>query len=154
MLLKIQPNLKVSACTYLRAKDLLTYRDNPNFPKVFDSESSLQPTDVLAMALRHGVAISDGLAVESWPVLALGRPAEMRKLLGEGKELAAKLKPQTDAIDNLIGAPGATEEVNARADAAMEAAISDAEAEAHEYLGAPIKPDLVKHWQALGGPLL
>lgn len=154
MLLKIQPNLQVSACHFLSRKDLAKYHDNPNFPKVFDSESHTQPTDVLAIALRHGVATSDGLAVDAWPVLALTRPDELRKLLLEGQDLAMKLKPQTDFIDNLVGTPGATDDVNAKADTVMEAEISRADAEVREYLDAPIKPDLLEHWQALGGPTL
>lgn len=151
MLYRIEPPMRVTACSFLKLADVEEYGDTINLDKAFDEPTSARARDVLAIALRRGLAITGGLAVDAWPVMALRRPAELRTLIRQGQEIHRRLKPQTDAIDRMLGMEGATDDVNARADASMEAEAQRADREAQSYLDAAVREDLVEHWRSLGG---
>ncbi|MFT3862034.1 hypothetical protein [Micropruina sp.] len=154
MLFRIEPTMRVTACTFLGKKDLAKFGSHPNFPNVFEPTTVGSPDRVLAIALRHGVAITDGLAVDAYPVFALGRPTELRKLRDDMMRNREQLRPEHEMVDRWLGVPGETQRLDAEMDEVIDRQIDEADTEADGYLAGAVKPELVEHWRSLGGPVL
>lgn len=113
-------------------------------------------SDILRIALRHGTTdCSDGLVVDYQYLLDLGRSDEIRLLQHQGQELQQQIRTQSgETMEQLM--PGWTEhgdDLDRRVAESSERTAREADRELAAVLAAPIKPELVEHWRALGGQL-
>lgn len=111
--------------------------------------------DLLRIALRHGTATRDGIALDVRHTLNLGRADELR--LGQQafddaqRELAASNGALMEAL--MPGWTRAGEELDERVRDSTERIAREAEEELAEILAAPVNHTLAAHWVAIGGNL-
>lgn len=111
--------------------------------------SGIQPSDVLAAALRHGIDIRRGLMVHPAFVETLMEPARLRRIAEEQRRVEEQLA-------SLGPVSGQSEEdraalKKARQDA--DDAIHEAELAADKLKNEDVKDHLVAAWQRMGGTL-
>jgi hypothetical protein len=108
--------------------------------------------DGIRVAIRHGVACRTGIVVEGEHLVRLWHPQEIRKTARDAQLARHALAPQEALIESVL--PGSTEysrQLDAAVAKSTGQAIREAEADAAALLAAPVKPELVAHWESLGG---
>lgn len=109
--------------------------------------------ELLQIALRHGVPTATGIVLSARHTVDLGRSDELRVLGMAGEEAQAELRRSTgELMESLM--PGWTEhgeQLDERVRQSMEAGAQEADEDLAEVLAAPVRPDLLEHWQHLGG---
>lgn len=112
-------------------------------------------SDVLRIALRHGVTSRVGIVLSAMHTTELGRADELRLSQQQFDERQAQLRRQSGAhMESLM--PGWTEagdKLDADVRASTEEAAQEAEADLAEELAAPVRRELAEHWVRLGGRL-
>ena len=112
-------------------------------------------SNVLRIALRHGVRSSVGIVLSAMHTTDLGLADEVKLGQQQIDELQAQIRQQSGArMESLF--PGWTksgEELDAQVRAGTEEAAQEAEARLAEELAAPVNPALADHWVQLGGKL-
>lgn len=112
-------------------------------------------TDMLRIALRHGVPTTRALVVEGIHTVDLGRGDEIRAGQQEIDELQANIRTTHGQFFESV-MPGWTEDreqTNARARESTENNAREADDDLAEVLAAPIDPALTEHWTRIGGTL-
>lgn len=111
-------------------------------------------TQLVSIALRHGLKTGTGIAFEGRFLSTVQRPALLRATFADLQRSSAH--PQIKATDELMEsiAPGwieGGERLDRNIEESAMDSISEAEAEADKVLNAPIDPDLADWWKKLGG---
>lgn len=134
-------------------------KENPEF-KVdftrFDWKPSERPFDagLLNIALRYGAPTGDGLVVAGRDLVPLDYFRDMKAILDRELTRDSANVGHAALFEQLM--PGWTEgtrELDARVAEAQRATVARAERDMLKAFAAPAKPELVEHWQHLGGPL-
>lgn len=123
-----------------------------------DWEASERPftSDLLAIALRNGVATSNGIIVDGTQIADVGRVDELRRVRRQSDAAHAQVRESHgELLEGLM--PGwavRDDELERGAHRSIETAIRETNASLATALAAPLNPDLVGHWHSLGGSLL
>lgn len=119
------------------------------------TEQRVFSSDMLRIALRHGVTSSVGIVLSAMKTVDLGRADELRLGQQQIDELEVQLRQQNGALmESLM--PGWTtsgEELDARVRASTEGVAREAEPDLAKVLAGPVNPALAEHWVRLGGQL-
>lgn len=116
-----------------------------------DTERTLT-AELLQIALRHGVPCSLGIAIPVTAISAVEHPSKLAQTHAELKSNRGALAPSEELMEAL--APGwkaDTARLDSEIDASTAESLARFQTEADEVLAAPVKPELVDHWQHLGG---
>lgn len=119
-----------------------------------DADNPASPVDV-AVALRYGIPVRAGIVVDAIYVLDQHRAAELYQLHENVK--TSHEHPQIKATDEFIDkylAPGwkeQGEELSQRIAEDNARSVQEAERKAQRDLEAPMKEELIAHWESLGG---
>ena len=110
------------------------------------------------IALRYGLAATGGIAVAATHIVVVRRPNELRTLAAASAARMTEYRESAavKVVDRIMerDATGWTEygrQLDADVAKSMIGSIEEAKADASEELAQPIQPELVKHWQSLGG---
>ncbi len=119
------------------------------------TETRAFSSDLLRLALRYGVPCGDGIVVSAVDVADLGRADELRLLNRQSSDAHRELRSTNGAFMEQLS-PGWTaqgEELDRRIIESTEHTAREAEADLDEQLAATPKPEVVEHWNRLGGNL-
>jgi hypothetical protein len=111
-------------------------------------------SDVLRVALRHGVACTAGIAFDAGYMHLLDHADEIRRTSTNAQQAHAMLERENQLREQLL--PGSAEygrQLNERIAESTANAIQEAEVAAAEVLAAAVDQALVEHWRSLGGRL-
>lgn len=119
------------------------------------TESRVFSSDMLRIALRHGVSSRVGIVLSAMHTTELGRADELKLAQQQLDESQARTRQQTGARGESLMPASATasEKLDAQVRAATEKAAQEAEASLAKELAAPVNPELAEHWVRLGGRL-
>lgn len=117
------------------------------------AERPLTHTDV-RVALRYGIPVQRGIVVDAIWIIDQQRAKELREANARAKK--ARQHPTIRKADKMMeeGSPGwiaQGEELDRRIDEQSERSAREAEEKARRQLEVPLKPELVDHWESLGG---
>jgi hypothetical protein len=109
----------------------------------------------IEVALRYGIPIRAGLVVDAAYILDQERARELYEVHEKARK--AQQHPTIQATDEYIDKyliPGwkqQGDELNQKIDEDSASMIREAQEEAARQLEVPIRPELVDHWQSIGG---
>lgn len=132
-------------------------KENPEFTvdfTRFDWKPSERPFDagLVNIALRYGAPAGDGLVVAGRDLVPLDYFRDMKAILDRELTRDSANVGHAALFEQLM--PGWTEgtrELDARVAEAQRATVARAERSMLKALAVPAKPELVEHWQDLGG---
>ncbi|MFJ2758797.1 hypothetical protein ACIO3S_24575 [Nocardioides sp. NPDC087217] len=112
-------------------------------------------SDILRIALRHGVPSAAGIVLTPMHITDLGRADELKLVQQQADELHAQNRRQSGARNEarLPGWTKAGEQLDDEVRATTERAVRESEARLAKVLAAPVDPALADHWVQLGGQL-
>ncbi|WP_372659864.1 hypothetical protein [Amycolatopsis kentuckyensis] len=118
------------------------------------TEARVFSEDLLRIAVRHGVSSNSGLVVDVRYTLDLGRADELRSGQLALDEAQANLRTSASMqmIEQMF--PGHIEsgvQLDEEVRASTEKIAREAEEDLADVLAAPVRQQLVEHWQRLGG---
>lgn len=106
----------------------------------------------LALALRHGIACSKGIAIPAVILTTVDRPASISRNYSELQKSEAALAGNDEIMEALMpGWKNHGKQLSADVHQSTMASIRDAQADADALLAAEPKPDLVDHWKRMTG---
>lgn len=109
----------------------------------------------IAVALRYGIPVRDGIVVDAIYILDQHQADELRRVYQAAKK--AGEHPQIKATDEFIDkylAPGWKEqgaELDQRIEEDHRRSVQEAEENAARALEEPMKEELIAHWRSIGG---
>lgn len=110
--------------------------------------------DAIRLALRHGARSSRGLVIDGRLITEQGRAAEIRQAHRNAQRARAALEPHDRVMERLFpGWIAHGQELDARVAESSEQAAREAEEDAASELASPPDPELIEHWESLGGRL-
>lgn len=115
---------------------------------------SERPTShyLVRLALRHGHTCSTGIVLDAADISVLGRGDELRQLDLERTEAEQNLRSNNEQMEQLMpGWTTAGETLGEQVTQAMAEGAAEADQDEAEMLAAPLRPELVAHWERLGG---
>jgi hypothetical protein len=158
MLYRLSPLADVTWCDLPGRKTLeLAEKHNSDLDGLAwqPTESRVFSTDLLRIALRHGIATRTGIALDAADTIDLGRSDELRLGQQAIDEVQARLRAQNDEFMERLS-PGWTahgEDLDRRVRETSERVAQEAHEDLTAVLAAPVKSGLARHWTNLGGSL-
>lgn len=119
------------------------------------TESRVFSSDLLRIALRHGIATRSGIALDVGHVVDLGRADEIRISQQAVDESESRLRvSHGELMEHLMpGSNAIGKELADRVRETSDRVAREAEEDIAEVLAVPVKKELVQHWADLGGRL-
>ncbi|MDO5634958.1 MAG: hypothetical protein Q4G34_08845 [Micrococcus sp.] len=111
----------------------------------------LEFEDYVDLALRHGVAVNEGLVLDAGFVEHVLMPSRLRAQQANQERVAAQLEPVRRDTEDRSLALHDRHALGVSADRDLSRRLEKAEDSARDILQGEIRHDLVAHWRRLGG---
>lgn len=158
MLYRLTPSAQVAWTNFPGGK---SFRDAVELDVDFDrlewqrSDSRAFSSDLLRIALRHGVRSGSGVILSGMHATVLGSADDIKLAQQQVDEHQAQIRQQSRAgmESQMPGRAKADKELDDQIRASTERAAQKAEADLAKELAAPVNQVLAEHWVRLGGQL-
>jgi hypothetical protein len=158
MLYRLRPPADVTWCDY-PVRDILDLAaqsgadlDRLDWRLATDTTLS---SDLLGLALKHGVATGSGIVLDGQYVYVLGRPDQLRTTLFASDQAHHELRESNGVFMEQV-LPGSRkhgEELDRKVRESTAPVVQEAVDNLTRALAAPTKRELEQHWEQLGGQL-
>lgn len=111
-------------------------------------------SDDVRIALRYGVPCSTGLVVDAIVLLDARQPDQLRVMAIESEETrrAVRDSATADLLERMFpGHREHSEKLDDQVAGSMRGAIERAQEDARRLFEKPVNPQLLEHWESLGG---